>query len=40
MFEPVGWEIAERIRALEIDNLRPLDALKLLAELKEELEHG
>jgi DNA mismatch repair protein MutS len=40
MFEPVGREIAERIRALEIDNLRPLDALKLLAELKEELEHG
>jgi len=40
LFEPVGWEIAERIRALEIDNLRPLDALKLLAELKEELERG
>ena len=37
LFEPVGWEIAERIRALEIDNLRPLDALKLLAQLKEEL---
>ncbi len=37
LFEPVGWEIAERIRALEIDNLRPLDALTLLAQLKEEL---
>jgi DNA mismatch repair protein MutS len=40
LFEPLGWEIAERIRTLEIDHLRPLDALKLLAELKEELEHG
>jgi DNA mismatch repair protein MutS len=37
LFEPVGWQIAERIRDLDIDNLRPLDALKLLAELKEEL---
>ncbi|MGO9239803.1 MAG: DNA mismatch repair protein MutS [Bryobacteraceae bacterium] len=40
LFEPVGWEIAERIRALEIDNLRPLDALKLLAQLKEELDRA
>jgi DNA mismatch repair protein MutS len=40
LFEPVGWQIAERIRELDIDNLRPLDALKLLAELKEELGHG
>jgi DNA mismatch repair protein MutS len=37
LFEPVGWQIAERIRDLDIDNLRPLEALKLLAELKEEL---
>jgi DNA mismatch repair protein MutS len=37
LFELVGWQIAERIRDLDIDNLRPLDALKLLAELKEEL---
>ena len=39
LFEPVGWQIAERIRAIDIDGLRPLDALKLLAELKEELKH-
>ncbi len=37
LFEPVGWQIAERIRQLDVDNLRPVEALKLLAELKEEL---
>jgi DNA mismatch repair protein MutS len=37
LFEPVGWQIAERIRHLDIDNLRPVEALQLLAELKEEL---
>jgi DNA mismatch repair protein MutS len=37
LFEPVGYQIAEKIRALDIDNLRPVEALKLLAELKEEL---
>ncbi len=37
LFEPVGWQIAERIRQLDIDNLRPVEALRLLAELKEEL---
>jgi DNA mismatch repair protein MutS len=37
MFEPVGYQLAERIRALDIDNLRPIEALKLLSELKEEL---
>jgi DNA mismatch repair protein MutS len=40
LFEPVGWQIAERIRQLDIDNLRPVEALKLLAELKEELGKG
>jgi len=39
LFEPVRWQIAERIRDLDIDNLRPVDALKLLADLKEELGH-
>lgn len=38
LFEPVGYQIAEKIRALDIDNLRPVEALKLLAELKEELQ--
>ncbi|HBY59929.1 MAG TPA: DNA mismatch repair protein MutS, partial [Solibacterales bacterium] len=37
MFEPVGYQIAERIRALDVDNLRPLEALQLLAELQKEL---
>jgi DNA mismatch repair protein MutS len=37
LFEPVGYQIAERIRGLDIDNLKPIEALQLLAELKEEL---
>jgi DNA mismatch repair protein MutS len=37
LFEPVGYEIAERIRKVNIDELRPLDALKLLAQLQGEL---
>jgi DNA mismatch repair protein MutS len=37
LFEPVGYQIAERIRTLDIDNLRPVEALQLLHELKEEL---
>lgn len=40
LFEPVGWQIAERIRQIDVDNLRPVEALKLLAELKEELGRG
>jgi len=37
LFEPVGWQIADRIRALDVDNLRPVEALQILNELKEEL---
>ncbi len=37
LFEPVGYQIAERIRGLDIDNLKPIEALQLLSELKEEL---
>ncbi len=37
LFEPVGYHIAEKIRALNIDELRPIEALKLLSELQEEL---
>ena len=37
MFEPVGYQIAERIRALNVDELRPIEALQLLAELQKEL---
>lgn len=37
LFEPVNYEIAERIRTLKLDELRPIEALKLLAELQDEL---
>lgn len=37
LFEPVNWQIAERIRTLDVDNLKPIEALQLLNELKEEL---
>lgn len=37
LFEPVGYQIAERIRTLDIDNLRPVEALTLLHELQQEL---
>ncbi len=37
MFEPVGYALAERIRELKLDELRPIEALQLLNELQEEL---
>jgi len=37
LFEPVNYEIAARIRNLNLDEIRPLEALQLLAELQEEL---
>jgi len=37
LFEPVGYELADRIRSVDVDNLRPIEALKLLSDLKEEL---
>jgi len=37
LFEPVNHQIAERIRNLNVDELRPVEALRLLAELQEEL---
>jgi len=37
MFEPVNYEIASRIRAVDLDNIRPIEALRLLAELQDEL---
>jgi DNA mismatch repair protein MutS len=37
LFEPVNYQIAERIRKLNLDQLRPIEALQLLAELQEEL---
>src|SRR5579883_358598 len=40
LFEPVGHHIAERIRGLKIDELRPIEALQLLSELQEELKRS
>jgi len=37
LFEPVGYQIADRIRNLNVDELRPVEALNLLAELQKEL---
>jgi DNA mismatch repair protein MutS len=37
LFEPVNGQIADRIRKLKLDQLRPIEALQLLAELQKEL---
>jgi DNA mismatch repair protein MutS len=37
LFEPLNYGIAERIRNLNVDQLRPVEALRLLAELQDEL---
>ena len=37
LFEPVNHDLAARIRALNLDQLRPIEALQLLAELQKEL---
>jgi len=37
LFEPVNHQIAERIRNLKLDELRPIEALQLLSDLQEEL---
>ena len=37
LFEPVNYQIAERIRNLKVDELRPIDALQMLSELQREL---
>jgi len=37
LFEPLSYQIAERIRRLDLDQLRPIEALRLLSELQEEL---
>ena len=37
LFEPVNHELADRIRTLDIDQLRPVDALQLLSDLQKEL---
>jgi DNA mismatch repair protein MutS len=37
LFEPVNYQIADRIRNVNVDELRPIEALTLLAELQQEL---
>jgi len=37
LFEPVNYQIAERIRNLKVDELRPIEALQLLQQLQQEL---
>jgi DNA mismatch repair protein MutS len=37
LFEPVNHNIAERIRGLNIDELRPVEALRILSDLQQEL---
>ncbi|HVO98692.1 MAG TPA: DNA mismatch repair protein MutS [Bryobacteraceae bacterium] len=37
LFEPINHDIADRIRDLKLDELRPIDALQLLAELQKDL---
>jgi DNA mismatch repair protein MutS len=38
LFEPVNGVIADRIRRLKLDELRPIEALQLLADLQKELQ--
>jgi DNA mismatch repair protein MutS len=40
LFEPVGYQLAERIRSLKVDELRPIDALNLLSELQKDLKRS
>lgn len=37
LFEPVNYQIAQRIRELNLNEIRPIEALQILAELQEEL---
>ena len=38
LFEPVTGDLAQRIRALKLDELRPIEALQILASLQKELQ--
>jgi DNA mismatch repair protein MutS len=38
LFEPLNGQIAERIRRLKLDELRPIEALQLLSELQRDLQ--
>ncbi len=38
LFEPINHDIADRIRNLKVDELRPIEALQLLSELQRDLQ--
>jgi DNA mismatch repair protein MutS len=40
LFEPVGYQLAERLRSLNLDELRPIEALQLLSQLQQELKRS
>ena len=40
LFEPVNHQLAARIRALKLDELRPIEALQLLSEIQKELKNS
>ena len=40
LFEPVNYQIAGRIRSVNLDELRPIEALQLLADLQKELKRS
>ncbi len=40
LFEPVNHQMAERIRNLKVDELRPIEALQLLNELQQDLKRS
>jgi len=37
MFTPIDREVLEALRQADLDNLKPLDALNLLAQLKKQI---
>jgi len=37
LFEPVNQSLADRVRALDLDELRPIEALQILHDLQQEL---
>ena len=37
LFEPVNQGLADRVRSLDINQLRPIEALQILQELQQEL---
>jgi len=37
LFTPIDREVLEKLRSLDLDDLKPLDALNLLAALKKQI---